>query len=296
MRARGTPADAILPGRGAARRIPSGRVTRGEVPVRAKGRRAWLCLAVLAPGIAAIRHLLSPPALAPDLAVDLAALALLVSACLVLGAGLRAEAAPATRPDAPPLPLKTLAAVLAGAGVAAAFSGLGPWAMAVSGASALALHLVAFGTDPRQTAGAPRAADRTGPHLDLARKRLDEIGQTLRRLGDPDLTAAGRAFTAEAERLLALAAHRPAALPELREHLGVLLLGARDATLRLGDLGPGPARREARAEYLRFLSELKSSYAAKAGSLESAIRQDMNVEMDVVRDRLNRRGPLDSEE
>ena len=296
MRARGTPAEAVLPGHGASRRGSPGMAARGEARARAKGRRGWLCLAALAPGIAAARHLLSPPALAPDLAVDLAALVLLLAACLALGAGLRAEAASDTRPDAAPLPLKTLAAVLAGAGVATTFSGFGPWAMAMSGALALALHLVAFGTDPRQTTGAPRATDRTGPHLDLARRRLDEIGQTLRRLADPELIAAGRAFTAEAERLMALAAHRPEALPGLREHLGVFLLGARDATLRLGDLGPGPARREARGEYLRFLSDLKSSYAARAGSLESAIRQDMNVEMDVVRDRLKRRGPLDSEE
>jgi hypothetical protein len=82
----------------------------------------------------------------------------------------------------------------------------------------------------------------------------------------------------------------------VREYLGVFLQGARDATVTLRDVWDGPGRDRARDDYLRFLAELQQSYAARAEALERALHEAMNLEMEVVRDRLTRRRPLDSED
>lgn len=291
MKPRAPLADRIAPLRGLYR------VQAGTSP-RAAKRRAWLYLAAALPALAALRHVLSPA----ELAVDGAALALLLSGSWLLGEGMKAEDHYRARPSAraPRLPLKTLAAVLAGAGVAACFASLGPLFMSVYGLTATGLHLAAFGIDPlhHKTAegGDLGAAERIEPHLASARARLAEIESVLDSLGDRPLAMEGRAFAAEVNRLLALLARRPAALGQLREHLGMLLKGALDATRRLADVWPGQTRAEARAEYLWFLSDLKSSYIDKTRALEAAIKQEMTLEMDVVRDRLKHRGPLDNEE
>jgi hypothetical protein len=291
VKPRSTLAEMILPMRGLYRQ-------QAQTSPRAARRRAWLYLAAASPGLAAVVHVTAPKVLA----VDVLALALLLGASWLLGEGLKAEDDFRARASAraPRLPLKTLAALLTGAGVAACFAGAGSLSMLVYGLTATGLHLVAFGIDPlhHKTAEGDdlAAAGRIEPHLATARTHLAEIERVLYGLGDRELALEGRAFAGEVNRLLALVARRPAALPQVRGHLGVLLKGARDATLRLADVWPGQTRGEVREEYLWFLSDLKSSYADRTRTLETAIKQEMTLEMDVVRDRLKRRGPLDSEE
>ncbi len=258
------------------------------------------------PGGARVNLLYLPPALLVlttltagpvALALGLAGAGLWVFGAYLTREGLRAEAAWHARRRArrPALPRKALAALGLGAGTALAAlahggSGLGAGLYAIIAA---ALHLAAFGPDPWRDKGLTGDAfqqDRALRAVDEADRELGRMEACLRPLRDPELRAAAAAFIDSARALCRRVEADPRDLTAARKYLSVYLTGARSAAERYADLvgrGPDP---QARAGFLTLLDDLHRNFEARTDSLLDNDRADLEIEVEVLRDRLAREG------
>ena len=82
----------------------------------------------------------------------------------------------------------------------------------------------------------------------------------------------------------------PRDLTGARRYLGVYLLGARDATAQFVDLYSRSKNAEAREKYEALLDDLESSFAARTEKMLLDDQSSLDVEIDVLRDRLAREG------
>ena len=63
-------------------------------------------------------------------------------------------------------------------------------------------------------------------------------------------------------------------------------MGARDATVKFADLYARSRDAQARADYLALLDDLETTFADRSKSLLADNRTDLDVEIEVLRDRL----------
>ena len=230
------------------------------------------------------------------LALNLAAFALLILAAWLTREGVIAHAAYNARRVArrPAIPRKIFGAVLTGAGLAVGgiTGGIVPAAIfAVLGA---ALHLAAFGPDPlrdKTPDGIDSAqSDRVARAVDEAEAHLRAMRERLVKLGDRQLLAQLDAFQTNARALFRTVENDPRTLSTARRYLGVYLLGARDATDRFADLWARNPDAQARDDYAALLADLDSNFAARQQALLTADRTALDIELEVLRDRLAREG------
>jgi hypothetical protein len=222
----------------------------------------------------------------------------LTLAAWMLQEGLRAEAAYDARRVArrPALPRKMLASALTGIGVAlAAFAGdSGLVGSALYGVAALALHVAAFGIDPlrdKQVAGLDRfQQDRVARVVDEAEAHLTAMADAIAALNDRRLIAHVAAFQRTARRMIARVEDDPRDLAGARRYLGVYLMGARDASVKFAELYRRKPDPEARAQYEALLDDLAQNFAARTEKMLLDDRSDMDIEINVLRDRLQREG------
>ena len=229
------------------------------------------------------------------LAFDLAAFFVLTGAAWLTREGLRAEDAYDARPTArrPALPRKVLGAAATGAGLALA--GLpalgGALVLAVLG---MALHLAAFGIDPwrnKHAAGAPGwQSERVARAVDEAEAHLAAMRDAVARTGDRPLTARVEGFAATARALFRRVEEDPRDLPQARRWLGVYLLGARDAARKYADLSGRVRDPQARDAFTSLLDDLEQGFARRTETMLLDDRSDLDIEIDVLRDRLDREG------
>lgn len=232
------------------------------------------------------------------LAVGLAGAAALTLGAWLTREGQKAEAEYNARKVArrPALPRKMTGAVLTGLGVglAAATSESGTIASALYGAVATALHVVAFGIDPlrdKNVEGIDQfQQDRVARVVDEAEAYLDSMKAAISRANDRALTGRVERFTATVQRMFRTVEEDPRDLTGARRYLGVYLLGARDATVKYADLAERGADPEARASYEALLSDLEENFAAQTSKMLEGDRTDMDIEIKVLRDRLQREG------
>ncbi|PQO22193.1 hypothetical protein C2I36_14240 [Rhodobacteraceae bacterium WD3A24] len=232
------------------------------------------------------------------LALDLAALGLLLLAAWLTREGLLAQEAYEARAVArrPAIPRKAFGAALTGAGLAvAAYSGgQGAMAMAIYAGLAAALHVAAFGPDPMRDR-VPEGVDafqsgRVARAVDEAETLMREMRAEILRIGDRRLTERVDRFQAKVRHLIRSVEGDPSRLTAARRYLGVYLQGARDATRKFADLAErGPAV-EARADYEALLSDLEADFAARTDALLRGDRAALDIEIEVLRDRLRREG------
>ncbi len=232
------------------------------------------------------------------LATDLGALALLLGAAWLTGEGVRAADAYEARTVArrPTLPRKLLGSALTAAGVGlAAFGGdAGVLAPVIYGAVAAALHLGAFGIDPLRNKVAEGADDfqsgRVAKAVDEAERHLAAMREAIGRAGDRRLEARVMRFQGSARALFRKVEEDPRDLPAARRYLSVYLQGARDATARFADLYARTRDEQARADYEALLDDLESNFEARTETLLLESRESLDVEIEVLRDRLKREG------
>lgn len=237
-----------------------------------------------------------------DGAVTLAT-ALVGAALLTLGAwllrdGLRAEAAFDARPIArkPAMPRKIIAAVCATLGIGLA-AGTGDNSIVASGLYGLiagALHLVAFGIDPlsdKRVEGVDSfQQDRVARVVDEAEAYLDAMAGHVSSLKDRKLDLRVASFQAMARKMIRTVEEDPRDLTEARKYLGVYLMGARDATVKFADLYRRQPDPKVRTDYEALLTDLEENFAARTDKLMIGDRTDMDIEIKVLRDRLQREG------
>jgi hypothetical protein len=239
---------------------------------------------------------------------DLGAFAVLLLAAWLTREGLLAQEAYEARRVArrPAIPRKIFGAVLTGAGLA-----LGGWGWADGGGAAglaapvifgllgAGLHLAAFGPDPLRDKGAEGVdrfqSDRVARAVDEAERHLTAMAEAVRGVGDRALIARVAGFQDTARAMFRTIEADPRDLTAARRYLGVYLLGARDAAMKYADLRQSRDDAEARAAFIALLDDLEGNFAARTRSLLQNDRSDLDVEIEVLRDRLAREGLRDAE-
>lgn len=262
-------------------------------PRRAAARVNFLFVVPFVFVISAFRQ---PPV---GLALDLAAFGLLILAAWLTREGLAAEAAYDARRVArrPAIPRKLFASVATGLGLAvggldpATFSPVNP---AIFAAIGTALHFFAFGPDPLRDKGIEGESafqtDRVARAVDEAERHLAAMREAIRRAGDPALVHRVERFSDTARAMFRAVEEDPRDLTRARRFLGVYLLGARDATVQFADLYSRTGNAEARADYEALLDDLEGSFAARTEKMLLDDKAGLDVEIEVLRERLAREG------
>ncbi len=233
-----------------------------------------------------------------NLALKLGAVALLVLAAWLTREGLRAHEAYDARRVArrPAIPRKIFGAVATGLGLA-----LGGWTasrgmtdVAIFGVLGTGLHLVAFGPDPLKDKGLDGVdsfqSDRVARAVAEAESHLAAMTARIRSLGDRKLADRMAAFQANARRMFRAVEDDPRDLSAARRYLGVYLVGAHDATDKFADLYARNRDPGARADYEALLSDLEANFASRTQQLLANDRSALDIEIEVLRDRLAREG------
>jgi hypothetical protein len=233
------------------------------------------------------------------MAMDLVAFGALMLAAWLTKEGLIAEDAYHSRRVAkkPAIPRKLFASFLTGGGLALAglnpltFGLLEPALYFVLGA---ALHFFAFGPDPMSDKGTEGMdgfqTDRVARAVDEAERHLAAMRDAIRRAGVPALERRVADFSVTAQKMFRVVEEDPRDLTGARRYLGVYLLGARDATVQFADLYSRSRNEAARADYEALLSDLETSFSQKTEKLLLDDKSSLDVEIEVLRERLAREG------
>ena len=235
---------------------------------------------------------------AVNLVVALISAGILTLAAWVLRGGLQAEAAYHARKVArrPAIPRKLFASALTGIGIALAAYRSEPGLVApiLFGIAAGGLHLAAFGMDPLKDKGMEGIdtfqQDRVARVVDEAETYLAAMTDAMKRAEDRKMELKLETFQATARDLIRTVEEDPRDLTAARKYLGVYLMGARDATVKFADVYSRTRDTQARDDYAALLDDLSDNFAARTRKLLVDDRSDLNIEIDVLRDRLQREG------
>ncbi len=234
----------------------------------------------------------TPAALVQSLAV----FALLLLSAWLTREGIRAQDAYDARTVArrPAIPRKLFgsAAMGLGLGLATAFAGQPVLIAALFGLIGAGLHAAAFGPDPLRDKGAAGIdkfqSGRVAGAVDEAERHLKAMADAILRAGDRRLEGRVERFAAAARAMFRAVEADPRDLTAARKYLGVYLMGARDATVKFADLYARNRDAGARGEYEALLDDLERNFAAATEKLRENDRSDLNVEIEVLRERLAR--------
>ncbi len=267
------------------------RVSRVSVRARAM---YLLPLPLLFAGLGAIQR-----GSASEMLGELGAFAGLMLSAWLLGEGLRAEdaydARAVSRP--PAVPRKLFAAVLTGASVALA--GVTSLGQSLFGALAFGIvaggaHLVAFGFDPMTKKGLEGvdefATDRVARAIEKAEDLVRQITDASNRIGDRRLEGRIERLCDQAREVFRTVERDPRDLARARTFLSVYLLGLRDATVKFADVWNRSQDTEARTDYEALLGDLEHSFTAQRTHLLEDDRSSLDIEIEVLRDRLKQDG------
>lgn len=229
---------------------------------------------------------------------NLAASAAIFGGAVLTREGAKAQAAWEARRVArrPAAPRKLLGAALLGLGVMlAAATGLsGLVAGAIYGLLAAILHVLAFGPDPMSDKGMEGTdafqTERVARTIEEAERHLAAMADAVRRAGDREAEARVASLSARAREMFRTVEEDPRDLTAARRFLGVYLMGARDATIKFADLYATTRDAGAKRDYLALLDDLERGIGARRERLLLADRTDLDVEIEVLRDRLKADG------
>ena len=241
----------------------------------------------------AIRAFFNDPA---GLALNLAAFGVLMLAAWLTREGVLAQAAYEARKVArrPAIPRKIFASVLTGAGLGLAAVTGGVAAALIFAILGAVLHFGAFGPDPLRDKGMEGIdtfqSDRAARALEEAETYLSEMSSSIRRSNDRALVQRVETFGANIRQLFRVIENDPRRLNTARRYLGIYLIGARDATVKFAELYARSRDDGARAEYETLLDDLESRFALRREALLADDRTELDIEIEVLRERLEREG------
>ncbi len=226
-------------------------------------------------------------------------LGLLAAALMLLGAwltreGLFAQEAYEARSIArrPALPRKMIGAVLIGLGLGCGtlMAGQGSLIAIILATVAAFLHLGAFGFDPLANKGVEGVddfqTDRVAKAIDTGEAHLKAMKDAILRARDRQLETRVDHFADTARALFRTVENDPRDLTAARKYLGIYLQGAREATVKFVDLYAGNRDAKLRADYDALLTDLDTNFASRTTALLSDNHTDLNVEIEVLRERL----------
>jgi hypothetical protein len=156
------------------------------------------------------------------------------------------------------------------------------------------LHVFAFGPDPLGDKGMEgidvHAQDRAARAVGDAEVYLAAMRDAILRARDRTLEARVERFSATARAMFRQVEEDPRDLIASKKYLTVYLMGARDATAKFADLYAQGRDTTVRADYEALLDDLEKSFAAQTRALLSDNRDDLDIEIGVLRERLAREG------
>ncbi|WP_299424162.1 5-bromo-4-chloroindolyl phosphate hydrolysis family protein [uncultured Shimia sp.] len=227
----------------------------------------------------------------------LTALGVLLLAAWMTREGMFAQEAYNARKVArrPALPRKLLGSLLTGLGLAVAgFAGHGPIEAGIFAVVGGMLHSFAFGLDPMSDKGMEgtnrHQTDRVARAVEEAEEHLRAMSDAVARAGDRSVERRVSAFQSTARDLFRTVEEDPRDLTAARRYLSVYLLGAKDATVKFTDIYSRTQDAQARTDYLALLDDLEENFAARTQKFLLEDRGDLTIEIDVLRERLEREG------
>jgi hypothetical protein len=236
---------------------------------------------------------------AAEMVGELGGFAGLMVSAWFLNEGLRAEEAYDARTVArpPAIPRKLFAAALTGASVAAAGilgRGQDPLGALVFGLVAAGAQILAFGLDPMRKKGIAGeddfAAERVARAIDNAEALVRETSEAAKGFADRRLEGRVDRICDQARAVFRAVEEDPRDLARARSFLSVYLLGLRDATVKFADLWRRSRDVAARQQYEALLSDLETSFAKHRTDLLADNRSDLDIEIEVLRERLQQDG------
>lgn len=233
------------------------------------------------------------------LAADLVAFGTLLLAAWLTREGERAHEAWDARQIArrPAIPRKIFGSVLTGIGVgiAAWFPGSTPIAPVLMGLLAGALHFISFGADPMRDKGMEGVdafqTERVATAIAEAERHLTAIREAARPVADRQIMDLIDRFAATARGMFRTVENDPRDLTASRKYLSVYLDGAREATARFAQVYGQTRDPKAREDYAALLSDLDQRFTQKTDLLLSNDRTRLDVEIEVLRERLAQEAP-----
>ncbi|MFT4619187.1 MAG: hypothetical protein ACI9KS_001905 [Sulfitobacter sp.] len=233
-----------------------------------------------------------------SMAIALAGFGLLMMAAWLLREGLKAEEAYEARKVArrPAIPRKILASVATGLGLGLAGFAADPGliAPAVYAVLGSVLHFVSFGPDPLKDKGMEGIdqfqTNRVAEAVDKAEAHLAAMTDAIARAGDREVERKVEQFQQDARAMFRKVEDDPRDLSGARKYMSVYLMGARDATVKFADYFGRSRDVQARADYLALLADLGGQFRSKTDVMLLDDRTDLDVEIEVLRDRLAREG------
>lgn len=259
---------------------------------RAGGR---VNLLFLAPLPLAIRAFTQDPT---GLALNLVGFGILLLAAWMTREGILAQEAYDARKIArrPALPRKIIGSALTGAGLFLASYASNDTLTnpLIFGVLGTVLHGFAFGPDPLRSKGMEginmHQQDRVARAVGTAEKHLAAMSDAISRVSNPSLERRVEQFQATARDMFRTVEQDPRDLTAARRYLGVYLQGARDATVKFVDIYARTRDEAARKDYLALLDDLEKNFSARTAALLEDNKTDLNIEIDVLRERLEREG------
>ena len=233
---------------------------------------------------------------AEGLATGLAAFGLLEAAAWLTREGLSAQAAYEARTVArrPAIPRKIMGSLATALGLGAAGLGDGALSAALLGLAGGALHFGAFGPDPLADKSAPDAdpyeSSRVAKVVDEAEAHIAAMRAAVTPLRDRRMTERVDRFETTAERMFREVESDPRDLVAARRYLGVYLQGARDATIKFVDYWKRSRDEGARRDWESLMDDLETNFAARTERLAIGNREGLDIEIEVLRERLEREG------
>ncbi len=233
------------------------------------------------------------------MAIELGAFGVLILAAWLLRDGLQAEDAYNARKVAKPpaIPRKIFASVLTGLGVwMAAYGGAGLDLISslVYAAAASAAHSFSFGIDPLRKKGMEGfdsfETERVTKAIEKAEKLLSETVTASHRIKDRALEARIESLARTARDMFRTIEEDPRDLTRARKFIGVYLKGARDATIKFANLYTKNRDQDARLKYENLLNDLEKNFSAHRETLLLDDRSDLDIEIEVLQDRLKQEG------
>lgn len=229
-----------------------------------------------------------------ELVISLVAGALVLMSAWLTQEGVRAQEAYEDRRVArrPAIPRKIFGAVLMAAALFAGgtLSQAGPVYPLLFALLGAALHLFAFGPDPLRDKGLEGVdqfqTDRVARAVDEGEAYLAGMKDAILRAGDSALEARVDRFAATARQLFRTVEGDPGDLTAARKYLSVYLMGARDATVKFADHYAQTRDPKVRADYEALLTDLETTFAQRSTALLADSHTDLDVEIQVLRERL----------
>lgn len=232
-----------------------------------------------------------------EMAQYLAALGLLLLAAWMTREGVLAQDAYEARKVArrPGIPRKLMGSVLTGLGLGlAGYVGFGLAEAVIFTVLGTVIHSLAFGIDPMRDKGMEGIdqfqTDRVARVVEEAEKHLAAMSDAIKRAGDRTVSARVERFQATVRDMLRTVEEDPRDLTAARKYMGVYLMGARDASVKFADIYARSRSAQAKSDYMMLLTDLEEGFNAKTQKLLLDDHSDLTVEIDVLRDRLQREG------